>query len=93
MEDTFFQKLGLERKTSVRCQNYFAAAKVLKSSNQLLTVTKHMAEQLADEDLCIVEVPFSLPSFGTSVYWHKNAEQDSALAWLRSILVEINPLS
>lgn len=89
MEDTFFQQQGLERQTSVRCQNYFAAGKVLKSSNQLLTVTKLMAQQLVDDDLHVAEVPFSLPGFGTSLYWHEHTEQDSAVAWLRSILVEM----
>ncbi len=92
IEDTFFQQQSLERLTSIRCQNYFAAAKVLKSSNQLLTVTKLMAEQLVDPDLCMVDVPFALPSFGTSVYWHEHTEQDAALAWLRSLLIEINPM-
>jgi DNA-binding transcriptional LysR family regulator len=93
MEDTFFQQQGLERQTSIRCQNYFAAGKVLKSSNQLLTVSRLMAEQLVDSDLCIVEVPFALPTFGTSIYWHEHSEQDTALAWMRSVLVELKPLS
>ena len=89
MEDTFFQQHGLERLTSIRCQNYFAAGKVLKSSDQLLTVTKLMAEQLVDSDLCIVDVPFALPSFGTSVFWHEHTQQDAAIEWLRSILLEM----
>lgn len=93
MEDTFFQQQGIERQTSIRCQNYFAACKVLKSSNQLLTITRLMAEQLVDDDLCVVEVPFTLPNFGTSIYWHEHTEQDAALAWLRSILIEMKPLS
>lgn len=89
MEDTFFQQQGLERKTNVRCQNYFAAAKILKSSQQVLTVTIGMAEQLLDDDLCIVDLPFSIPGFGTSLYWHEHNEQDAALAWLRSLLLEV----
>lgn len=91
MEDTFFQQQGLQRKTSIRCQNYFAAIKVLATSNQLLTVTKSMAEQLISDQHCLVTSPFELPKFGTSVYWHENTEQDSALAWLRSILIEMKP--
>ena len=89
IEDTFFQHQGLERQTSIRCQNYFAAGKLLKSSNQLLTVTKLMAEQLIDADLCMVEVPFALPSFGISIYWHQHTEDDPALSWLRSVLLEM----
>lgn len=91
MEDTFFQQQGLQRKTSIRCQNYYAATKVLSSSNQLLTITSSMAEQLINDQHCTVDVPFDLPKFGTSVYWHENTEQDSALAWLRSILIEMKP--
>lgn len=90
MEDTFLQRQGFERQPTIRCQNYFAAGKVLKSSNQLLTITELMAEQLVDSGLCVVALPFSLPSFGTSVYWHAHTEQDAAQAWLRSILVELD---
>jgi len=93
MEDTFFQQQGLERQTSIRCQNYFAAGKVLKSSNQLMTVSALMAEQLVDHDLCIVEVPFALPSFDTSIYWHEHSEHDTALTWLRSLLVDMKPIT
>jgi len=89
MEDTFFKQQGIERKSNVRCQNYFAAAKILKSSQQILTVTTGMAEQLIDDDLCMVDLPFSIPSFGTSLYWHEHSEQDTALAWLRSLLLEV----
>lgn len=91
MEDTFFQQQGMQRKTSIRCQNYFAATKILSSSNQLLTITKSMAKQLLNDELCVSEAPFALPKFGTSVYWHENTEQDSALTWLRSLLIEMLP--
>ena len=90
MEDTFFQQNGLNRNTSIRCQNYLAATKVLKSSEQLLTVTRLMAEHLLDPDLILVDSPFDIPGFGTSMYWHEHSEQDSALNWLRSLLLEIN---
>ncbi len=91
MEDTFFQQQGLERQTSIRCQNYFAAGKMLKSSNQLLTITRLMAEQLLDDDLCIADTPFNIPSFSTSIYWHEHTANDAALSWLRSVLMEMKP--
>lgn len=89
MEDTFFQQNGLNRQITIRCQNYLAATKVLKSSDQLLTVTKLMAEHLLDPDLVAINSPFDIPSFGTSMYWHEHSAQDSALSWLRSLLMEI----
>lgn len=88
MEDTFFQEQGLERHSSIRCQNYFAATRMLKTSDQLLTITQVMSEQLNDKDLCVLDVPFPVPSFGTHLYWHANTEQDAALAWLRNTIVD-----
>jgi len=93
IEDTFFQQLGVNRQTNIRCQNYLAATQILKSSDQLLTVTKIMADHLLDKDLITVESPFDIPRFGISMYWHEHGEQDSASTWLRTILEEINAVA
>ena len=89
IEDNLFQKQGLERRTTIRCQNYFAAKEILKNSNQLLTISSLMAEQLCDTELIIKPVPFKLPRFVISLYWHENTEEDSALIWLRQLLVSL----
>ena len=52
-----------------------------------------MAEQLVDHELCIVEAPFPLPTFDTSIYWHEHNEHDTALSWLRSLLIDMKPLT
>ena len=88
MEDTFFQKHGWVRRSNIRCQNYFAAARMLKSSDQLLTITRTMADQLIDDSLGVYDVPFATPSFGTHMYWHAHTEEDAALSWLRKIIVD-----
>jgi DNA-binding transcriptional LysR family regulator len=87
MEDTFFQKKGLQRRSMIRCQNYLAATYILKSSDYLLTITKTMAEQLEDDEIQVLDMPFAIPSFATYLYWHSHTEEDAALSWLRKTII------
>ncbi len=87
IEDNLFQKQDLERITTFRCQSYFAAKEIVKNSDQLLTVSSLMAEQWQDDELVVKAVPFKLPSFIISLYWHDNTDEDIALRWLRDVLI------
>ena len=89
MEDAFFQKAGLQRESNIRCQNYFAASKVLINSNQLLTTSKMMARELLNDDLYMEEIPFDIKPYSMNLYWHEHSEGDAALSWLRDIMIEI----
>ncbi|RBP49117.1 LysR family transcriptional regulator [Arenicella xantha] len=94
MEDTYFQQRGLVRHMTIRCQNYVAAATILKTSDQLLTVSLAMSEQLLNDQLCVVDSPYAIPELSTNLYWHANTEQDAALSWLRTLIIdEIKPLN
>lgn len=89
IEDSMFRKQGLDRTSTIRCQSYFAAKEIVKNSDQLLTVSSLMAEQLIDEKIIQIPVPIKLPSFDTSLYWHSNTEEDAALRWLRKVLLSL----
>lgn len=90
VEDTFFQRKGIQRNTSIHCQNYFAAAQILLTSDQLLTVNQSISQQLLSNKLASVDLPFKLPEFKTSLYWHENSQHDSALNWLRNLLINMD---
>jgi len=86
IEDTFFQTQGLTRHSTIRCQNYFAATEIVKTSDQLLTVARTMSEQFIDDNIVVEPIPFNISDFGTYLYWHENTDQDSAASWLREII-------
>ena len=92
-EDSYFQQKGLHRRSTIRCQNYFAAATILKTSDQLLTTTRAMAQHLLDAELVLQDVPYPIPKLVTQLYWHETTEQDAALSWLRGLIVETTPPS
>lgn len=89
VEDIGLLELGLEREISIRCQNYFAAMEVLKSSDLLLTAPEWLANQFASCETTSTELPIPIPAFATQLYWHKNTEQDAALAWFRKVVTDL----
>ena len=87
VEDAALLELGLERQISIRCQNYFAAMEVVKSSDILLTVPRLLANQFSSAELTQTELPLNISNFSTQLYWHQNTEQDAALNWIRDVVI------
>ncbi|MFT4995119.1 MAG: DNA-binding transcriptional LysR family regulator [Paraglaciecola sp.] len=89
VEDILFQQQGLARQISIRCQNYAAAKTMVESSDYLLTLPRQLAAQMPLERVQLSAVPFEGSRIETHLYWHKNTEQDTALAWLRGRLDDL----
>ncbi|MEM7359236.1 MAG: LysR family transcriptional regulator [Pseudomonadota bacterium] len=89
VEDGLFREQGVSRRTTIRCQSYYAAIAVLRESDHLLTIPSLLAPQFADQELVCRPMPFRIPSFATHLYWHQNTEQDAALRWLRTMIADL----
>ncbi|WP_440877118.1 LysR family transcriptional regulator [Thalassotalea sp. PLHSN55] len=89
VEDLALLQQGINREVSIRCQGYQAAKEVVKNSDLLLTLPSLIAEQLRDDGLVVVPLPFNLPKIATHLYWHQNTEQDDALIWFREALKQM----
>lgn len=93
-EDNLFQKKGLERRSNIRCQSYWAAKEILRSSDLLLTLPAVLAHHLVEPDLIILAIPFNMPGFPTNLYWHTNTQDDPAMNWLRNLFIhQVNLLA
>lgn len=87
--DSLFDAKGLRLNSKIRCQNYYAATQVVKTSNQLLTLPQILAEQFLDDDLICRELPISIQPLSLYAYWHQNTHQDPALLWFREMIADI----
>ena len=87
-EDTLFKDKGVERKSHIRCQNYFAAREVLRHSDQMLTTPKLLALTLIDDGIITAPIPFEITPFPTSLYWHEHTQSDAAQSWLRNLIID-----
>lgn len=83
-EDYALSKLGKSRAVSMVCQHYYAANRVVRQSNLLLTLPRSYGQLLArNEDNVTVPLPFEMPPLSMHLYWLKKSLQDPALAWLK----------
>jgi DNA-binding transcriptional LysR family regulator len=88
-EDFELGRHNLRRRVRLRCQNYFAACRVVSETDLLLTMPTRYAHILnAQFNNRLLPFPLDAPAFDTYVYWHANAEADPANAWLRHQLLQ-----
>lgn len=88
VEDFELSRHGVQRDVRLRCQHYAAAARIVSESDLLLTLPERYGRSL-DPTLGTVAVafPLAVPAFQTFLYWHGNADDDPANAWLRAAIV------
>ena len=87
LADLEVARVGRYRAIKLRCQQSFAACRVVAKTNLILTMPDRyarIANVLFDNQ--IIAAPFDGPSQDVYVYWHANADMDPANKWLRDQL-------
>lgn len=90
LEDMALARLDLHRHVALRCQQYFAACRVVSETNLLLTMPEHYA-RMANLKLPnrILPLPLDVPPLDIYLYWHENVDADPANIWLRNLLIQM----
>jgi DNA-binding transcriptional LysR family regulator len=84
-EDFEMQRLGIERRIRMRCQNHATACRVVSRSDLILTLSEYAAFALNDPYRNkVLACPIQIRSYDNYLYWHINAENDPANSWLRA---------
>lgn len=89
--DAELNRKGRKRRIVVRCQNYFAACRVVSETDMLLTMPAHYAEML-NTPFGNRLYPFPLKSLQTldiQMYWHESADNDPPNRWLREQIKKV----
>jgi DNA-binding transcriptional LysR family regulator len=88
-EDFELGRHNLRRRIRLRCQNYFAACRVVSETDLILTMPTRYARILNTQfGNRLLPFPLKVPAFDSYLYWHTNAEADPANAWLRQQLLK-----
>jgi DNA-binding transcriptional LysR family regulator len=88
-EDFELQRIGVERRIRMRCQNHATACRVVSRSDLLLTLSEHAAIALSEfHRIRVLECPYQIRDYDSYLYWHVNAEDDPANVWLRARMFE-----
>ncbi|MBO6850947.1 MAG: LysR family transcriptional regulator, partial [Marinobacter sp.] len=90
IEDFELSRLGVQRHIRLRCQHYYAACRVVESTDLLLTMPETYARIIAERaNIRIMTPPADLPDLDVHLYWHKAYEREPALIWFRDQLSQI----
>lgn len=88
IEDVALQRLGHQRRVRLRCQQYFAACRVVAESDLVLTMPERQARVTnASFGHQVLPLPLDGPSLDSYLYWHAGADADLANAWIRERIV------
>ncbi|HET9281037.1 MAG TPA: LysR family transcriptional regulator [Candidatus Angelobacter sp.] len=89
--DTELNRKGKKRQINLRCQNYFAACRVVSETNMLLTMPEHYAEMLNGRfGNRLYAFPLkSLQTLDIHMYWHESADNDPPNRWLREQITKV----
>lgn len=88
-EDFELQRIGVERRIRMRCQNYATACRVVSRSDLILTLSEYAAMALSEfYRIRVLECPYQVRAYDSYLYWHVSAEDDPANGWLRTRMLE-----
>lgn len=87
-EDIALSRLGESRDIAMRCQHYYAAAKVIEKTHWLVTLPTTYASTLCDESnpnnpYITFPLPFKAEPLEVHLYWQHKTEQDPAMIWCK----------
>ncbi len=89
-EDVELSRLGINRRIRMRCQNAYAAFRIVSNTDFLLTIAENYARNLAPQfNVQIVPLPLQTSPFDAYLYWHRNVDNDPGNMWLRECIQTI----
>jgi DNA-binding transcriptional LysR family regulator len=82
--------LGLQRRVALSMPHFLPAPMVVGATDLLLTLPRQLAEVFRDHaGIELLALPFDVPVFPVSAFWHRRFEADPASRWLRGIVVAL----
>ncbi len=80
----------LKRRVMLELPGYLGVAKIVASTDLIVTIPRHIGETIAaDSDLHVVRCPVKITGFTVKLYWHDRVHRDPGHKWLRSLCLEL----
>ena len=86
--DELLHGLGFARDVRVTVGGFAPAIALARNTELVATVPERHTRALC-EGMCVFALPFELPAFTVSMFWHPRLEADPAHRWLRSLVHDV----
>lgn len=84
--DDVLAESGHRRRITLNVPHWLVVPHVLKSTDLLAVMPRHLAAVLMDDGLRMEDLPFESAPFDWMLYWHRRYDQSNANGWLRDRL-------
>jgi DNA-binding transcriptional LysR family regulator len=82
--DWFMRQSGRERRIELRAGSFTILPSFVVGTNRIAVVHRRLAEQfITHMPLRLLETPVSIPNIVESLQWHRHAEDNECLKWVR----------
>ena len=81
--DDVLTERGHRRRIALNVPHWLVVPHVLKQTDLLAVMPRHLAAVLMDDGLRMEELPFESAPFDWMLYWHRRYDQSNANGWLR----------
>lgn len=81
--DDVLAERGHRRTIALNVPHWLVVPHVLKRTDLLAVMPRHLAAVLMDDDLRMEDLPFESAPFDWNLYWHRRNDQSNANGWLR----------
>ncbi len=81
--DDVLAERGHRRKIALNVPHWLVVPHVLKKTDLLAVMPRHLAAVLMDGNLRMEELPFESAPFDWMMYWHRRYDQSDASGWVR----------
>ncbi len=81
--DDVLAESGHRRTIALNVPHWLIVPHVLKRTDLLAVMPRHLAAVLMDDDLRMEDLPFESAPFDWMLYWHRRYDQSNANGWLR----------
>lgn len=81
--DDVLAERGHHRRITLNVPHWLVVPHVLKQTDLLAVMPRHLAAVLMDDGLRMEELPFESAPFDWMLYWHRRYDQSNANGWLR----------
>lgn len=88
--DTALTRHQKQRDVALRCENFYAAIRVVSEGEFIMTMPNAYARQLQQHmPISILSLPYDVPPLPVYMYWAENMEGDPFNRWIREHLLEV----
>jgi len=89
--DQRLHELCEKRKIKFMTQRTSTLAEIISKTNLIGTMVERYAKKISVlNDLQILELPFNMPTFQMTLYWHARVNHDPANTWLRNEFIKVS---